>query len=245
MRSAADAAPSFLYLPGLASSGESFTIDGEEARYAARVVRAREGERLTATDGAGLVARLVVERVRPTLEVRVESRERHPEPPRTVLLCGAPEGERGDWLVEKCAELGVTLWAPVDTQRVRWPEGHRGDRWHRLAVAGLRQSRGAWLLRSSEPSGLEESLAALGPGERWLADPSGAALGERGALGDGPVTGLVGPSSGFSDREHKVLLEKGFSLVRLARQRLRTETAALSLAALWAAERSRSAGATP
>ncbi len=147
MRSAAEAAPSFLYLPGLAETNECFTIDGEEARYATRVVRAREGEQLTATDGAGLVARLVVERVRPTLDVRVESRDRQPAPPRSLLLCGAPEGERGDWLVEKCAELGVTRLVPVDTERVRWPEGHRGERWQRLAVAGLRQSRGAWLLR--------------------------------------------------------------------------------------------------
>ena len=52
-----------------------------------------------------------------------------------------------------------------------------------------------------------------------------------------PVTGAVGPSSGFSDDERKMLSECGFRAIRLAGTRLRTETAALALASHWAARR--------
>jgi 16S rRNA (uracil1498-N3)-methyltransferase len=237
MRSAADAAPSFLYLPELAQHAHELTLARDEARYLARVVRAREGERVTASDGAGRVATLVVERVQPECVLRVESRRDVPAAPAARLVCGAPEGERGDWLVEKIAELGVAEFVPVDTQRVRWPAGLRRERWERLAVAALRQSRAAWLLRVGEPVTLAAAIAATPGGARWLADPGGMPPALAPAAHDAPVTGVVGPSSGFSDDERKLLESSGFVTVRLAAQRLRTETAALALASHWAAHR--------
>lgn len=237
MRSAADAAPSFLYLPDLGTRTGEFTLAGDEARYLARVVRVREGERVTASDGAGLLATLVCERSRPDVVLRVESREAIPAPPCTRLLCGAPEGERGDWLVEKLAELGVSELVPVESQRTRWPVALRRERWQRLAVAALRQSRSAWRLRVFEPVELAAAIAGTGAGARWLADPAGT-RGASLALHPGePVTGAVGPSSGFSDEERKLLGSHGFVTVRLAVLRLRTETAAVALAALWASRR--------
>ena len=43
MRSAADGAPSFVYLPALASEPDEVTIGGDEAHYLRRVVRIRAG----------------------------------------------------------------------------------------------------------------------------------------------------------------------------------------------------------
>lgn len=237
MRSAADAAPSFVYLPELAGLQGTVALEGDEARYLSRVVRAREGERVTASDGEGLLATLVVVRSRPDVVVEVTESRRVPAPSTSRLLCGAPEGDRGDWMVEKLAELGVTELVPVDGVRARWPEPLRADRWERLAVAALRQSRSAWRMRIAPLVGLRQAVEGLGAGERWLADPGGAPVGEQ-ACGPGTsVTGAVGPSSGFSDEERKMLQECGFVLVGLAAARLRTETAALALAAHWAARR--------
>ncbi len=231
---AADAAPAFVHVPGLAGAAERVVLEGDEAHYVARVVRAREGERLTATDGAGCVARLVVEQVRPDVRLRVEAREQRPAPARTELLCGAPEGERGDWLVEKCAELGVTRLLPVDCDTARWMEGKRTERWTRLAIAALRQSRSAWLMQCAPVTALEDAIVALTPSVRWLADAGGAGPPGLPELGDHAVSGMVGPSSGCSGPERNLLLQNGFIAVRLAPSRLRTETAAVAMAALWA-----------
>lgn len=237
MRSAAEAAPSFLYLPDLAGAGDTLTLAADDARYLAKVVRAREGERVTATDGAGLLVTLVLESVRPEVVLAVESRTHVAAPPRARLLCGAPEGERGDWLVEKLAELGVTEFVPVDGERNAWPEAVRLERWERLAVAALRQSRSAWLLRLSAPCSLAEALADAPVGTGWLADPDGAAPDTRPTPPGSDLTGAVGPSSGFSDAERKLLSTHGFVPVKLAGTRLRTETAAIALASHWAARR--------
>lgn len=241
MRSAAEAAPSFLYLPDLALLREHFTLEGDEARYVAKVVRAREGERLTATDGLGQVATLFVESTRPEVRLAVTDVRTLAPPPASVLWCGAPEGERGDWLVEKLAELGVTDFQPIDTERVRWPASVRSDRWERLAVAALRQSRSAWLMRLAAPIPLAPLVAGLqaqSPQERrWLADPGGVAAATLELPADSPVTGAVGPSSGFSQVERNLLSSHGFVTVGLALLRLRTETAAVALASHWAARR--------
>jgi 16S rRNA (uracil1498-N3)-methyltransferase len=237
MAPAAEAAPAFVYVPALANGADHLTLEGADAHYVSRVVRAREGERLTASDGAGCIARLLVEKVRPEVVVRVEMREQHVAPPAAELLCGAPEGERGDWLIEKCAELGVTRWVPVDCARARWGEGSRTDRWRRLAIAALRQSRSAWLMTCAPVLPLEDALAALGPGSRWLADAGGVSAEQCVAAGGEAVAGAVGPASGFSGPERNLLSEAGFVSVRLAPNRLRTETAAVSLAARWAAGR--------
>lgn len=237
MRSAADAAPSFLYLPELREAGDTVTLGPEDARYLAKVVRAREGERVTATDGVGLLATLVLESVRPEVVLAVESRTLTLAPPAARLLCGAPEGERGDWLVEKLAELGVTHFQPVDGERNRWPDALRLERWERLAVAALRQSRSAWRIELAAPLSLAEAVALEVSGECWLADPAGMAPEARPTAPGADFTGAVGPSSGFSDAERKLLEKHGFVPVRLSGTRLRTETAAIALASNWAARR--------
>lgn len=238
MRPVAEAAPAFVHVPDLAGGGDRVVLQDEEAHYVTRVVRAREGERLSATDGAGCVARLVVEHVKPELVLRVDAREHRAQPPAAELLCGAPEGERGDWLVEKCAELGVTRLVPVDCARAQWAGSDRSERWRRLAVAALRQSRSAWLMTCGASVPLEAAIAALPPSTRWLADAGGESAERCAAAGEAPLAGVVGPASGFSGPERNMLLENGFVSVRLAPTRLRTETAAVALAALWAAGRS-------
>ncbi len=233
---AAEATPSFLYLPGLPAAGEEFALPDEEARYVTRVCRARAGECAQASDGRGTLARLRLLEVRGGVRARVESREARARARVCHLLCGAPEGERGDWLGEKLAELGVARFQPVECARGRWPaHGARLSRWRRLAVAALRQSRSPHLLEVLEPVPLAEALAGLPPGaERWLADAEGAPA-DRAVLGAaGLAVGLIGPSGGLDRGERQGALDGGFRPVRLAEARLRTETAALAWAAQWA-----------
>lgn len=230
---AADAAPALLYLPGLPEPGTRLELAAADAHYVARVCRARVGERVEATDGRGARATLRVLEVRPGVLVELEAVTSEPARRQSWVLCGAPEGERADWLVEKLAELGVGRFMPVDTVRGNWrAAGGRRARWERLAIAALRQSRRLHLMAVEEPAPLQQALASLPPGSScWLADPSGAVGGV--STGDGPVVGLIGPSGGLDDGERQAALAAGFLPLRLSDARLRTETAALAWAAWW------------
>ncbi len=232
MRSRADATPSFLLLPEIPEPGAELVLPADEAHYAARVCRVRAGERVQATDGRGALATLAVLDVRGGVRARVEGRA--VEAPRRAahVLCGAPEGRRADWLVEKLAELGVGTLTLVDAERARWPAAARPERLERLAAAALRQSRRRWRLAIEGPRPLAAALAALGDGERWLADPEGERRPP--VPGAGRTVGAIGPAEGFSEAERTSLVGCGFRLIALADARLRCETAAIAWASWWA-----------
>lgn len=232
---AADAAPAFVLLDRLPAAGEELRVEGDEGHYLSRVVRARAGERVTATDGRGSIATLEVLESRPQVRLLGLSSRTVERPAPRTLWCGAPEGDRADWLVEKLAELGVAHLVLVDFERAAWERAAaRLERWRRLTAAGLRQSQSAYRMTISAPAELPGLLAGLPTAFAGLLALPGAAL----AMGDairpeGGVTGVIGPSPGFSDGEVKLLQEGGFMPVSLGPSRLRTETAALAMAVCW------------
>jgi 16S rRNA (uracil1498-N3)-methyltransferase len=241
MRSPAEAAPSHLWVPELGAPGDVVELSREESHYLKRVCRARVGDVASATDGRGALARLRVAAVGERVRAEVESLELGgpgAERRRALVLCGAPEGRRADWLVEKLAELGVEAWQPIDCARDRW-QASEGTlaRWRRLAVAALRQSRRRHLMEVREPIGLGGLAGILPAGSsRWVADP----LGRRGVeppVGPGWVVGAVGPAGGFTPDEKAALGGHGFEPMCLSDGRLRAETAALAWGAWWASGR--------
>lgn len=229
----ADASPSFVWVPELCEPGGRLELPEPEIRYLARVCRARAGDRVTVTDGRGGLASARLTPGRP-LGAEIETLERRPEDRRAVVLCGAPEGQRADWLVEKLAELGVSEFQPIDCQREAWGRSAgRIARWQRLAVAALKQSRRCHLLQVLDPLPLAEAISRLPEvAPRWLADPEGAWAGELRPDGRESI-GLVGPASGLSPWERRRLSDLEFRRIRLSDARLRTETAALAWASWW------------
>jgi 16S rRNA (uracil1498-N3)-methyltransferase len=231
------ASPSLLYLPDLGAAGSKLALPPDEAHYVARVCRARPGDEAEATDGRGALARLRFVAVGREVRAEVISVERSDRRRTVAVWCGAPERGRADWLVEKLAELGVGRFLPLDCEGESWPLGTgRAERWKRLAVAALRQSRRRFLLEIQPPAKVGSALETLEPGGTlWLADPAGGSP----PAGDGAdrEVGVVGPSGGFRASERAQLEAVGFVPIRLADGRLRTETAAVGLAS-WLAIRS-------
>lgn len=236
MRSRTEAAPSFVFADALAPEGAELVLSGEESHYLSRVVRAREGERVTATDGRGGLAHVRLTDVGRETRGRIERLEQRPRLRTLIVACGAPEGDRADWMVEKLAELGAARLQPLDCERGGWTrwEG-RADRLMRLARAALRQSRSCHAIEIASPLPFERWLQSGPEGEKFLADPQGGRASAESPPVEGAATVAVGASGGFSEDEHNVMREMEFRLVRLAPTRLRTETAAVVAAAWWAA----------
>jgi len=217
---AADAAPSLVWAPKLPDVGETLELEADESHYVSRVCRARIGERLLATDGRGGLAETVLRATGRMVSAEVVSRTRRERARVGILACGAPDGERGDWL-------------PVDCERGAWRGGvTRVERWCRLARAALRQSRQAWEMEIAAPVPLVAFVRECeSVGTRWFADPDG--IRRRG--GSDRETLVVGPAEGLSPGEKVFLAGQGFEAISLGPSRLRTETAAICAAALWQA----------
>lgn len=232
---ATESAPAHVFALELDKTGARVTLSMEESHYLLRVCRVRDGDRVIATDGRGTRATVRIVAARSPVSIEIEVTDFRARSREAWLLCGSPEGERGDWMVEKLGELGVGVLQPVECERGGWSRaGARMERWRRLARAALRQSQGRYEMDVRPPLELAAALELLPPEAMcWLADPDGRPASELRPSLAGLGAGAVGPARGFSPVEKSRLAAGGFQTIGLAAARLRTETAALAWAAWW------------
>jgi len=223
------------------------TLGAEEARYLGNVLRLAPADEVMLVDGQGRAwkARIVSfdDRGRKvSLEYSPLVQEAdHPVPEVTVLL-SLIKATRMDQAIRQLTEIGVARIVPVIAERsVPDVPGERRnariDRWRKISREALRQSRRPHLpsiepivdlshaLKTWKSKGL--SLAAW-EGEK-LQSMKDVLLGHEGPR---EATLLVGPEGGLTEREADAAKAEGFRLVSLGPTILRTETAAVALAAI-------------
>jgi RsmE family RNA methyltransferase len=174
-----------------------------------RVLKARDGDPLSYTDGSGVVGAGWLEN---GLVRRGDESDRPRPSTLTVAVAPPASRHRVRFLVEKLAELGVARLAWVSTRygEGRPPPASRAEAW---AIAALEQSRGVWKMEVTEAT-----LQELDRTRLVVADPVGGAF-----TGDGDVILLVGPEGGFHEDEIPAAVPR----VSLGPTILRVETAAL------------------
>jgi 16S rRNA (uracil1498-N3)-methyltransferase len=209
---------------------------GGDAEHARRSLRLRTGDAIALVDGKGTRFRgRVASLGKGHMDVTVDREESIPVwPSREIWMgMGVLRSTRMDVVVEKGSELGLSRFVPLVLERsVSRPreEGMKEERWHRLAVESLKQSRRACLMTVAPPTGLEEFLASLpSPRTLWVADPEGVPPAPPARGGEGGMVLLVGPEGGLTQGERDLLARGGASFISLGKHRLRAETAALTL----------------
>ncbi len=206
------------------------TIVGPEARHLAVVCRVRPGDRVYLFNGDGRqYGAAVTEAGKRGVRLEVEAVE---EPARelgfrVVVAAPLPKGDRGQLLVEKLTELGVTEFVPLRTARsVVHPRD--ADKLRRYVIEASKQCGRNVLMRVAPLSDWKDYVTAADlPALRLLAHPGGEALLPRGKE---EVACAVGPEGGFTEEEVALGRAAGWRAVSLGERTLRVETAALALA---------------
>jgi 16S rRNA (uracil1498-N3)-methyltransferase len=210
-------------------------LRGPEAHHLATVLRARPGDAVSLFNGDGAeYPATVVAAGRNLVMLRVDGRE---APPREVgyrleVAAPLPKGDRGDFLIEKLTELGVTGFVPVRTHRtVVHPRESRLDKLRRAVIEASKQCGRNVLMRIGELTNWDDYCRADGlPPRRLFAHPGGEPLRMCGSATTGPDCALaVGPEGGFTDDEVAVARAAGWHVVGLGPRILRVETAAIAL----------------
>jgi 16S rRNA (uracil1498-N3)-methyltransferase len=149
-----------------------------------------------------------------------------------VLAAGLLKGARWDFLVEKGTELGATHIVPLAGGRAVATTARR-DRWTRIALAAAKQSLRARIPAIDAPCTVEGLLGAWPRAHVFVAEEGASA----GAPATRPPAGdlllVVGPEGGIPPPERERLMEAGARGVSLGPRRLRSETAALAMLALF------------
>ena len=219
------------------------------------VLRLNAGAQVELFDGAGALATAVISGIRRniiTLDIEQIRRTDPPKSRRIIIAVSVPKGDRFDWLIEKLTELGVERICPVIFERtVRQPTNPKAlDRWLNLAISAAKQCKRLFLPQIDPPANLHdcfESIKKDTPNCRIIAGgisgdcPSLAAqsFGQNacGELSRTDVAAFIGPEGGLTESEEAFLKSQNAQFVRLSDTILRTETAALSFAAILSAQR--------
>ncbi len=202
-------------------------------------MRAKVGDELVLFDGSGAEFPARIEKIgRSEVDLSIiERREVDRELPfRLVIGVALPKGDRQRWLVEKLVELGVAELVPLVTARsVAQPSGNASERLQRVVVEASKQCGRNRLMVVGQASTFADFLAAeSASGTRLIAHPPAA--GEIAMPSITPTFGstavcLIGPEGGFTEDEIALADEHRWRKVSLGSRVLRTETAAVAIAA--------------
>jgi len=207
-------------------------LGDDDLHHLGRVLRLRDGESVTASDGRGQWRACVWRSG--ALEVAGEVVASAPPSVRCAVAFTPVKGDRNEWAVQKLTEIGIdeiVILAPTQYSVVRWSDADKQLRKLRVvAREAAMQSRRVWLPSIVGLLALHEVCARDGAA---VADPNGVPLHAGVSLLTGVSLVVVGPEGGFAEEE----LPTGVPRVQLGDTILRAETATLVAATLLVARR--------
>lgn len=212
-------------------SDESLLLKGQEAKHASKVLRYREGDPISVTDGVGHRFTGVIQSIRKNeVEISVENKifEESSERDVTLALGVIKKRDRLEFAVEKAVELGVNriaLYYGDHTEKGKV----RMDRVEATVLSAMKQSLRYYLPKVDLYKSMDELMEERSDAEFVVADQQSS--NEELDFTNSPdeIVLLVGPEGGFSERERKLWQSDSVksSTVLLGDKRLRAETAAV------------------
>ena len=226
-----------LFVTGPLSLGTRLPIEGGQAHYLSRVMRAAPGDAVILCDDAtGEWAARVIEAGKREVLVELETLLRPREEVPDFTLCAALlKKDRFDLILEKACELGVRRIQPVLTRRCVADKLNL-ERARAVLVEAAEQCARTALPELAEPVKLDALLRGWDAGRTlFFADENGGEnAAQQFAAHSGPAALLTGPEGGFDEAERAaVRAQPQASAITLGPRILRGETAALAATALW------------
>lgn len=216
------------------------TLSAADSHHASRVLRLSEGATISVSDGQGRVYRSELTRVDKNLCHFGSTALLREEAPQNLHLAVAPtkSNERFEFFLEKATELGIARITPLLCHHSE-RKVYKRERGQKIIMAAAKQSKKGRLPQLDELRPLSALLAKRLPEQRYLAHlRDGEKWQDPGEIDfNSPCTVLIGPEGDFSADEVRLCSEAGFLSLQLGSETLRTETAALAVAAFAAYQR--------
>lgn len=212
-----------------------------ESHHLATVLRAVPGDRFELFDGRGrraLAEVVIADSIASRLVIVAELPAADSDRGDLVLATAVPKGERFDWLIEKATELGVSRLVPIISARsVVEPRETKLERLRATVIAAAKQCGRTRLMELAPVQSWRQVVDQWIPGmAAVIAHPDGGDLATvwGTASFETGCFALIGPEGGFTEEEVADAEAAGAIPVSLGPTLLRTETAAIAIAAAWA-----------
>lgn len=212
-------------------------LTGETAAHIEKSLRMKPGEEITLCTPEQIQCTGRIESLCGG-QVVVQITEKKPceqEPNVQITLYQAlPKGDKMEWIIQKCVELGIYEIVPVLSARcISRPDAKtlakKQQRWQKIAVQAAMQSRRGRIPRVRAPKTFAQAAQEADQELRVLFYECG---GEpvRSLIRQEPRTiGMfIGSEGGFEEAEVRQILQKGGKTATLGKRILRAETAPLA-----------------
>lgn len=232
-----------LHVPGAYTSGQRLQLPATTSHHLLRVLRLRVGAQLRLFNGEGAeysaLLDEVVAREHAWVVIETALATMSESPLQIHILQGISRGERMDYTVQKCAELGAYAITPVVSAHceVRLSEAQTQKRlahWRGIALSACEQSGRTRIPIIAAPMAWDDTLLRRHDHSlRLILDPDASSgLMTLTAPDNLCVSALIGPEGGFAAAEVAQAQAAGYLSLRLGPRILRTETAAPTLLAV-------------
>lgn len=220
-------------------------INEDEQQHIVKVLRMREGEEISVTDGKGNLAKgnLIFEGKKVNMDVS-EIRENLPDfsPKLHIAIAPTKNIDRTEFFVEKAVEMGVSEMTFLQTEKSE-RKNISYDRFVKQSIAASKQSLRFHFPKINDLTKLSDFIKNVNSENTFVAHCNknleridlknvGCRMLDVGCENPkSKITFLIGPEGDFSEKEIQLLAETGIKAVSLGSQRLRTETAGIFVAA--------------
>jgi len=224
---------------------KTITITGKDVNHIKNVLRMKPGEEISVstTDSPSeyrcIVRELTDEAI--TCELAFIKEEGNELPSKIYLFQGLPKGDKMEFIIQKCVELGVHEIVPVEMKRCVMKlepkkAASRIQRWQGISEAAAKQSKRTVIPEIKMPMSFKEAVkyasecdVKLLPYELADAMPKTKEIIDNLNPGES-VAIFIGPEGGFEESEVNLAKEMGFETITLGKRILRTETAGMVVA---------------
>lgn len=225
------------YIDSSFAMEQELLLEGDEFSHLSHVMRAQAHEEIELINGSGHLAQAeILELSKRHARLLVRSISSAPAPLPLTLAVPFCRSSKMDWIVEKGCELGVTaFWIyPAEKGERECASSNQQQRWRNLLIAAIKQCGRLDLPAISMAPPLSKWEKRSTPilfGDThseapWLVDLLSA-------LPKEALLFVIGPEAGLSSNEEDLLKgQLGAKGVKLHRNILRLETAAMAAAAL-------------
>jgi 16S rRNA (uracil1498-N3)-methyltransferase len=219
-------------------NGEQYAISGENAKHISKVLRMKIGESLTLVTPNSVQCSCKITNINSDC-VTVDVLYKMPcenEPDVFVTLYQAlPKGDKMEYIIQKCVELGVSRIVPVISARcVSRPDSKslakKRERWQKIALQAAMQSRRGIIPQVCDCVSFNSAAELSAQNEKTVIFYEMGGQSVKTILSDKPKTvGMfIGSEGGFEAGEVEKVISVGGVAATLGRRILRAETAPLA-----------------
>lgn len=224
------------YNPHITQDTEQIHFEKDESRHIVKVLRKKENDVLKITNGHGFLfeAEIIIASDKKCVAkiVNIVEKKRTRDYYLHIAIAPTKNNDRLEWFLEKATEIGIDEITPIICKNSE-RKVVKTERLSKIVQSAMKQSLQFTLPKLNDPVKFSDFIENDFNGQLFVAhceDGMEKRHLKTEALPNASYTILIGPEGDFSTDEISKSLEKKFTPISLGPNRLRTETAGVSVA---------------